>query len=310
MNSARRYYRFSLALGLLGVLTLLWALVAVTDAVSPSMPTLAEFVAACRRFFVVTSGPALLVTGLVSLGVASTLCGLRTALRHSRAQRRLKRGLRVADRLQIAGMTAAVFLDARPQAFCVGLLRPRIYLSSGAVTALEHHELEAVLAHEEHHASRRDPLRVLIARILRDALFFLPVMRHIADRYEGMAEMAADASAVRRCGDRGALASAMLTFEERAPAGSVGIAPERVDHLLGQPPRWQLPLFLLAAGLVTLAAIALLGAATAAAAPREGISLAVLIAQMCMFAMAVVPVLGGAALVLTVKRGVAYGRRA
>jgi len=308
VTSARHYYRFSLALGVLAVLTLLAALMALPHAVSPAIPTLSAFAAACQRFFVVRSGSAILVTGLASLGVTSGICGLRTALRHGRAQRRLIRRLRVADQLHISGLTADIFLDPRPQAFCVGLARPRIYLSSGAVTVLDRDELQAVLAHEAHHATRRDPLRVLIARVLRDALFFLPIMRHVADRYEAMAEMAADESAVRCSGDPGALASAMLTFEERAPAGAVGIEPERVDHLLGQAPRWQLSLSLLAAGMVTLAAVGLLGAAAASTAPSGGISLAVLVAQLCMFVMALVPVLGGSALVLTVKRGLANRR--
>ena len=59
---------------------------------------------------------------------------------------------------------------------------------------------------------------------------------------------------------------------------------------------------------MTLAAVAALGAATASAVPAGGISLAVLVAQICMFAMAVAPVLGGAALVLTVKRALRLRR--
>jgi beta-lactamase regulating signal transducer with metallopeptidase domain len=252
----------------------------------------------------------MLVTVLASIGTASGVLALRTIVRHHRAQRRLMRRLDVLDVLRVGRMTAQIFVDVRPQAFCAGLVRPRVYLSSGAVNVLACHELNAVLAHEAHHATRRDPLRILLARVLRDALFFLPIMRHVADRYGALAEMAADEAAVRHCGDRAALASAMLTFDERAPAGAVGLAPERVDHLLGQPPQWQLSLSLLAAGIVTLAAVAVLGAATASAVPAGGISIAVLVAQICMFAMAVAPVLGGAALVLTIKRVVARGRHA
>ena len=100
----------------------------------------------------------------------------------------------------------------------------------------------------------------------------------------------------------------MLTFDARAPAGSVGIAPERVDHLLGQAPRWQLSLSLLAAGAATLGAVAALGAATAAAVPAGGITIAVLVIQVCMFVMALAPMLGGAALVLTIKRALAHRR--
>lgn len=310
MASARSYYRFSLGLGAAGVLTLLTALAAVPYAITPALPTTGDIATACRQFMLAASGPAILVTVLASIGAASGACALRALVRHGRSQRRLLRRLDVLDQLRVAGVTAQVFSDDRPQAFCAGLLRPRIYLSSGALSILTSDELDAVLAHEAHHATQRDPLRILLARVLRDALFFLPIMRHVADRYGALAEMAADEAAVRRCGDRAALASAMLTFDERAPAGAVGIAPERVDHLLGQAPQWQLSLSLLAAGVGTLAAVAVLGAATAAAVPAGGITLAVLVVQVCMFVMAVVPVLGGAALILTIKRTLAHGRRA
>jgi len=309
VTSARRYYRFSLGLGAVGVLTLLVALAAVPYAIAPALPTSGDIASACRQFMLAASVPAMLVTVLASIGTASGVLALRTIVRHHNAQRRLMRRLDVLDVLRVGRMTAQVFVDVRPQAFCAGLVHPRIYLSSGAVNVLACHELDAILAHEAHHATRRDPLRVLFARVLCDALFFLPIMRHVADRYGALAEMAADEAAIRHCGDRAALASAMLTFDEQAPAGTVGIAPERVDHLLGQPPQWQLSLSLLAAAAVTLSALAVLGAATESAVPDGGVSLAVLFAEFCMFAMAVAPALGGAALVLTIRRAVAHLRR-
>ena len=310
MASARSYYRFSLGLGAVGVLTLLVALAAVPYAITPALPAAGDIAGACRQFVLAVSGPAILVTVLAGIGAASGVYALRTIFRHHRSQHRLIRGVDVVDHLQFAGITARMFSDSRPQAFCAGLLRPRIYLSTGALNILDCHELDAVLAHEAHHAAQRDPLRILLAHVLRDALFFLPIMRHVADRYCALAEIAADEAAVRHCGDGAGLASAMLTFDERAPAGSVGIAPERVDHLLGQPPQWQLSLSLLAAGIVTLAALSVLAAVTASAAPAGGISIAVLVAQVCMLVMAVAPLLGGAALILTIKRALGHGRPA
>ncbi|MDP1846933.1 MAG: M56 family metallopeptidase [Solirubrobacteraceae bacterium] len=309
MTSARCYYRFSLGLGAAGLLTLLTALAAVPYAITPVLPTTGEIAVACRQFMLAASGPAILVTVLASIGASSGVCALRTLVRHHRSQRRLLRRVDVRDQLRVAAGTAHIYIDERPQAFCSGLLRPRIYVSTGAVRILSARELDAVVAHEAHHAAQHDPLRILLARVLRDALFFLPLMRHVTDRYGALAEMAADEAAVQHCGDRAALASAMLTFDERAPAGTVGIAPERVDHLLGQPPQWQLSLSLLAAGIATLAALAALGAATAAAVPAGGIATAVLIGQLCMVVMALAPVLGGAALILTIKRAVRHLRR-
>ena len=63
-------------------------------------------------------------------------------------------------------------------------------------TASRSDELRAVLAHEQHHRALRDPLRLAVGRVLCQALFFLPVLRPLHDRYGDVAEMTADAAAV------------------------------------------------------------------------------------------------------------------
>ncbi|MBA3328875.1 MAG: M56 family metallopeptidase [Solirubrobacterales bacterium] len=305
MASARRLYRLTLGLGVLAGLTLVAALATVSLAVDPASPSMAELAAACGQYVLAFSAPGLLISAVGSLGLASVLCGMRSATMQLRCQRRLRSRLEIVEHRTACDANVAVVSDPRPQAFCAGVLRARIYVSTGAIAALDARELHAVLAHEAHHAARRDPLRVFVAHVLRDSLFFLPIMRHAAERYCALAEMAADDAAVHRLGGHGPLASAMLTFEGRAPAGAVGIAPERVDHLLGEPMRWQLSASLLLAGAATLSGIAVLGAAAASAAPAGGLSMAVLVMQLCALAMAVLPFVAGVALVLTVKRALA-----
>src|SRR5439155_1600125 len=86
------------------------------------------------------------------------------------------------------------------------------------------------------------PAIIAAARGLCDALFFLPVLRRLTERYCALAELSADEAAVSSLdGDAAPLASAMLTFGEAADPAVVGIAPERVDHLLGRSPGWGLP---------------------------------------------------------------------
>ena len=58
---------------------------------------------------------------------------------------------------------------AASHAFCAGLVRPAIYVSEGTLRAGEG-ELRAVLAHEDEHRARLDPLRRLLARMVGDAL--------------------------------------------------------------------------------------------------------------------------------------------
>ena len=86
---------------------------------------------------------------------------------------------------------AQVIDDDRPLAFCAGLLHPRVYVSRGALGMLGEAELSAVLAHERHHARRRDPLRLASTRVLADALFFAPPLGELIRRQQSLAEIGA-----------------------------------------------------------------------------------------------------------------------
>ena len=102
-----------------------------------------------------------------------------------------------------------------------------------------------------------------MVRVLRDALFFLPVLRDAERRYAALAEVAADEAAVRSAGAE-PLASALLYFGEQ-PGGAVGIAAERVDHLLGQPAKWRLRL-------AAMAYVRCAGGTGSGAAPRRKVT--------------------------------------
>ena len=64
-----------------------------------------------------------------------------------------------------------------------------MYISQGALELLSDDELEAVLAHENHHLHVRDPLRLACGRILSQALFFVPALRTLFSRYADLAEL-------------------------------------------------------------------------------------------------------------------------
>ena len=82
-----------------------------------------------------------------------------------------------------------------------------------------------MLEHEDHHLRVRDPLRFACGRILSQALFFVPVLRPLGDRYGELAELQADDAAVRAsAGQKAPLASALLGFEASG-------TPERRGHL-------------------------------------------------------------------------------
>jgi beta-lactamase regulating signal transducer with metallopeptidase domain len=75
-----------------------------------------------------------------------------------------------------------------------------VAISAGLVSALSGEELDAVLAHERYHVRNLDPLKVVVARALAAAFFFLPVLRHLQDRYLAGRELAADRRALHTTG--------------------------------------------------------------------------------------------------------------
>jgi Zn-dependent protease with chaperone function len=303
MASARRLYWLAIALGALGIAVTVLVLVVAGRAVRLEGPSLDALAAACRSFKllpVTAASLGLLVLG--SLGIAVLWAGTRAAARELRTRRRFMAALAVIGDVRVGPHRALVIDDPLPAAFCTGLRHPRVYVSRGAVEHLDRDELRAVVAHERHHAARRDPLRMFVVRILAEALFFLPVMQRLARRYQALAELAADEAAVRDLRSPRPLASALLRFEQPTAAAVVGIAPERVDHLLGERPRWELSLAMLAGAVITIGTVTAIVLRLAEVTDGMSVNLPLVLAQVCMLVMAVAPLAIGAASVQGARR--------
>jgi len=194
---------------------------------------------------------------LVGYALVALLMGgaLRASWRTARQLRRTRRFVarcravpgarapRLARAARRAGMAGRcdLVVDARPLAFCHGLRRPRVVVSTGLLALLEGRELEAVLRHEAYHALSRDPLRLVVADFLASACFFLPLLSLLRDHHAVAAELAADRHAVRGMGAERNLAAALckLLFvpTQPLPAAAIGATAAlalRVDALLGE----------------------------------------------------------------------------
>lgn len=300
MTSARRLYRLILLLSAVGVGVVLLALGTRLGALSFIPPSIVELAAACQRLLLpeLTAGSVVTLV-LLGLGLVVLVRTARSLWRQLSAYRRFKSELPSLGCARFDGFSVTLLDDARPQAFCAGYLRPRIYISTGARASLTEEELHAVIAHERHHLRRRDPLRIALVRVLADGLFFMPILPRMAERYVSLAELAADEAALR---DRNpsVLAGALLSFGERVPGAAVGIAPERVDHLFGRGPRWELPVSLLLGSVVTVTALAALTVQSGPALSGGELNLPVLVLQTCMLAMVALPALvAGSALLFS-----------
>ncbi len=248
------------------------------------------------------NGAEWLLIGLAAVGGTAITVAGRSAWRQRSTYRSFIERLDVLRGLD-GYPTVKVIAGTRPEAFCAGYVRPTVYISKGALDSLTNPELEAVLAHEHHHRSVRDPLRFAFGRTLSQAVFFVPVLRSLSDRYADLAELNADRAAVRAsAGRRGPLACALLVFDASAPAGASGISSARVDSLLGESSRWRLPVWLMGASLLSLSALSLLiWQASGAASVRATFNVPILSSQPCVAMMLVMPLLGCVA---------AFGRRA
>ena len=218
------------------------------------------------------------VAFLVLVG-AGALAGAYSLARQLRASRELSRRVRdlsapasppltdASRRARLAGRLRMVD-SAERFSFAYGVLTPRVAISRGLVDNASAEELEAVLEHERYHVQNLDPLKVLLARALPAALFYMPALRHLRARYVTGRELAADRRAVETCGRR-PLAGALFkvvdapAWPELSAAAAIG-GPDLLDVRIAQletgrePPPGRLPWPLVAvsaAGLAALAAV-------------------------------------------------------
>ena len=259
--AAARVARAGALLATLGIISSLFAISRVIEAwrVTPVTTSHEISIVGQTLSYPAANLAAVAVIVLAAIGLAVTAMTVVGAVRELAADRRFARSIRACGARPLGG--AWVVPDERPRAFCAGLVKPRVYVSSGAVALLDEPALRAVLAHEGHHASRRDPLRLAAGRVVARALFFVPGLGELVRRQEALAELSADESAVGAAPEnRSALARAMLSFADQSRDDDVvGVDPARVDYLLGEPPSWRFPVALCIGGLTLIALLAAAG---------------------------------------------------
>lgn len=193
----------------------------------------------------------LVVLALAVASIAATgVSAVRLILRTARVTRRTTVTppaalLAAARRVGIAGHLR-VLADYSPLAFTAGLLRPQIWVSSALARGLTADELDAVLWHEREHLLRRDPLRVLIVRVIASFFVIVPLVRVAALRFEVAKELDADRAAVRAQRGPAALAGALMALGARPGSADLAIGAwsmtnVRVDQLCGEEPASLLP---------------------------------------------------------------------
>jgi len=263
--AAERLSRTTLTIGALGLLTALFMVdrVAETWQISGRAAGHTMTFIGLRLTYPVANVSAVAVLLLATLGLAITVRAVVAAAREGLRSRRFVRGLARRCQADVHGLGDGIHVidDPHPDALVAGLVSPRIYITTGALALLDPGAAAAVLAHERHHAARRDPLRQAAGRVLTEALFFLPAVKRLTHHELQLSEIGADESAL--AAGRPALARALLAME---PHG--GIDPARVDRLLDEPDgtSWLFPASLCVIAIGALVLLALTTALLAGAA--------------------------------------------
>lgn len=172
---------------------------------------------------------------------------------------------KLASILHELGLSSRVDFVALPQPFalCYGWRAPRVLVTTGLTESLDEIELRGVLAHEKYHLMQHDPLKILIARALRDAIIFFPVLNDLLENYLLLQEIAADQTAVDAGATRAALASALIKVFRSPVWDTLGVGAyttfgERVEHLANPQRRFVWRFSWVRAGISVVAGILLL----------------------------------------------------
>lgn len=291
-RAAARISMAGLGLGALGLAAISFIVVRLLESwrISPGAVSHRVTILGQRLGYPAANLDAIVILLLAILALFATAIAIRGAVREIVASRRLRRQLERRCQRELGG--ALVIGDERPGAFCAGLLRPRVYLTTGALSLLDHEALAAVLAHERHHARRRDPLRLAVGRVCARSLFYVPGLSDLVRRQQTLAELSADESAINSGpGTRSALARAMLTFTDAAdPSYPAGFDRDRVDHLLGEPASWRFPVLLCIASAAMIALlVAVAGLAGRVASGSASLAPPFLSQQPCIVVLALIP---------------------
>jgi Zn-dependent protease with chaperone function len=230
---------------LLGIVTYLAALWSVIAAVALAGLTLAlhtsalggglsHLIGACvirlREEYRTPGGATVAAFGVVVAAAVIARATLAAVL-HARTARR--QALQHAETVRLIGhpepALGAVLLDhEQPAAYCVAGRRPTVIVTSAAVEALSPEQLCAVMAHERAHLAYRHHQLKGLARVARQVLPFLPLMRRAEAEIERLVELHADDVAAGKHDRRGLATALVVLATASSPASALAAGATEV----------------------------------------------------------------------------------
>lgn len=208
--------------------------------VSTLRPTLRNFADACGcaqyvpsttfSWPIVLSSMGVLIIGL--LIIAALVKSVRMFVRTYQFEKTLRST--IIGSTESKGIKIYRSNASQPLAVCIGLRRPRIYVTTSLEALLSPVELWAVIRHELDHAIHRDPLYRFV---LNSVQVFFPFFGKMFAHYQALPELAADEAIA----DDAALQRALIKILEadstqpELAATFFSAAELRINRLLGNP---------------------------------------------------------------------------
>ena len=85
-----------------------------------------------------------------------------------------------------------LFNSSKYHAFCFGILKPKIYISTALVNDLKRVELEAIILHEHYHLKERHTIVLTLSKFISSVFSFFPIFSEIHDLIREHQEVMAD----------------------------------------------------------------------------------------------------------------------
>lgn len=118
----------------------------------------------------------------------------------------------------------------KPFAFCLGIIKPKIYVSKALIDIMNIQELETILHHEKYHLKHRDTLTMFFA-VFGTSLFpFFPILSDFVHNYRIERELRADKEAIHKTGSSRLLVSVLKKLLNTNPFPSFAFAYGVADY--------------------------------------------------------------------------------
>ncbi len=113
------------------------------------------------------------------------------------------------------GTEIIVVQDDSFVALTIGLIRPKIVVSTMVLDRFSKMEVKAILLHERYHCLNHDGRKLFLSSLLVDAFGYLPIVKPIVSYYETWKELLADRYAMEQMGTEFYVGNILLKLAKR-----------------------------------------------------------------------------------------------